>query len=214
MTPNEVIEYARQQYNSLNDDFFSDSELYRHIYQAEMQLAIQTNCIRNVYTASTVASQQEYTKPTLAISIKRMTYEGNKLYPIDMREDDALTQSNQSTTVTGTPQYYYEFGTSFFLRAIPSAVGTLKIFAICQPDTVSSTSTLGTPVRYHASLADYLCSMKAAKDKNFQAAAFHQQKWAAELNEAKKYERKLLRGDAFGHVKDEYELPLSVLGSV
>jgi hypothetical protein len=213
VTPAEVIEYARQQYASLNDDYFTDSELYRHIYAAEMQLAMQTNCIRNVYTASTVASQQEYTRPTLAISIKRITYEGSRLYPIDMREDDSLTLSNQSTTASGTPQYYYEFGTSFFLRPIPSAVGTLKIFAFCQPDTVSVTSTLDVPGRYHPALADYLCSMKAAKDKNYQASTFHMQKWLGALNEAKKYERKMLRGDAFGHVKDEMELPMTILGA-
>lgn len=213
MTPGQIAEYARQQYNSVNDDFFSDAELYRHIYQAEMELAMEANCIRTVFTASTVASTQEYTKPTLAMSIKRITYEGNKLFPINMREDDALTLSDQNTTATGTPQYYFEFGTSIFLRPIPSGVGTLKIFAYCQPDTVTSTSSLEVPTRYHAAIADYLCAMKAAKDKNFEASTFHMQKWQAAVTKAKQYERRLLRGDAFAHVNNENELPLALIGT-
>lgn len=213
MTPGQIAEYARQQYNSLNDDFFSDSELYRHIWQAQLILATETNCIRNVYTASTVASQQEYSKPTRCMSIKRITYEGNKLYPIQMREDDALTLNNQSTTATGTPQYYFEWGDSFFLRPIPSAVGTLKIYSFDEPDTVSSTSTIDVPTRYHYAIADYLCMMKAAKDKNFQASNFHQARWEKTVIDAKKFERKALRGDSFAHVINEEELPLTLIGA-
>jgi hypothetical protein len=214
MTPQEVQEYARQQYNSVGDDFFSDTELYRHVWAAQMDLALKSRCIRRVYTTSTVVAQHEYSKPTNTISIKRITYNGQKLLPITMREDDALTLSNSLTSQSGTPQYYYEWGDSFFLRAIPDAVGALKVYSFNKPQEVTSASTLEVPDRYHLQLADYLIWKQAAKDKNWDAARFYQEIWMKTLKEAVGYERTLLRGDAFATVQDVETLPSTVIGTI
>lgn len=214
MTPVQILDFARSQYNAVGDSFFSDSELYTHLYQAEMELAMKSGCIKNVYTASTVASTQEYSRPTNAITLRRISYAGVKLQPITMREDDAITMMNQATTQTGTPAYYFEWGASIFLRPVPDAVGTLKIYSCDKPQTVSSTSTLDVPDRYHPLLADYLVYRMALKDKNAAAVESYRDAWDRGVLEAVKHERKRLRGDSFYGIQDDAALAESVIGSI
>jgi hypothetical protein len=214
MTPQEIGEYARQQWNAVGDQFFSDDELYRHVYAAQMELALHSDCIREILTTSTVADQQEYSKPTNCVKIKRITYNGLKLFKVTDREDDALTLNNSNTTSTGTPEFYSEWGDSVFLRPIPAEVGTLKIFSFNQPQEVTSLSTMEVPTRYHLKVADYLLWKMATKEKNFEAAGEYAALWLKHLKEARDFERKALRGDSFATVGDENTLPLTVIGVV
>lgn len=214
MTPTEIVEYARQQYNAVGDTFFSDAELYRHIFQAQMELAMKAGCIKSVYTTTTVASTQEYSRPTNAIVIKRITYNGVKLAPITMREDDAITFSNQTTTASGTPAYYFEWGSSIFLRPVPDGAQTLKMWTIDKPQTVTATSTLDVPDRYHYAIADYLTWRIALKDKNVALAKEYQAGWERALLEAVKHERKRLRGDSFYGIQDNEQLAETVIGAI
>lgn len=214
MTPGDVVTFARQKYNAATDDFFTDSEMYTAIYAAQMELAMETKCIRKVYSTTTVIGQQEYQRPTNAFSIKRITYNGLKLYKITDREDDAITLNNQTTTATGSPQYYSEWDTALELRPVPDTVNALKIYTFDMPGAVSAITTLDVPTRYHPFLAEYLVSQMATKDKNFQAAAQYAQMWAKRVQDAKRYEQKFLRGDAFSHVLDEENLPVTIVGAL
>lgn len=214
MTLGDLVTFIRQQYNAVGDNFFSDAEIYSLIYAGCMELSRQTRCIRRVYTTSTVASQQEYTRPTNTVMIKRITYNGNKLYPVTMREDDSLTMSNSTTTATGTPQYYFEWSDSIYLRPVPSGVGTLKIFSINQPQAITSASTLEVPERYHLDLADYVLYRMAIKDKNPNTAAEYLSLWRDKVLQAIRFERMALRGDSFTHVQDEDLLPTTVIGAI
>ncbi len=214
MTPTDITTLARQKWNAVTDTFYSDAELYTMIYNAEMELALETFCIPMVYTTSTVASQQEYQKPTNAFAVKRIVCNGLKLYKITDREDDAITLNNQTTTATGSPQYYSEWGTALELRPIPDSVLTLKIYTYDMPSVVTAVTTLDVPTRYHVGIADYLVAHMATKDRNFQAAAQYQAMWAKRLQDAKRYEQKFKRGDAFSHVLDEASLPVTIVGAL
>lgn len=214
MTPGDVLTFARQQYNATSDSFFTDLELYTLVWAAQMDLAREAWVIERLYTTSTVASQQEYSYPTNTIAIKRITYDGQKLMPISFREDDSLTLNNQSTVATGTPQYYAIWNETLYLRPIPSAVGTLKIWSVNEPQEVSSTSTLEVPSRYHQDLADYLLWRMAAKDQNVEAANFWRSLWDMRVAKAVKDRRRELRGDAFSYVSDIEQLPVTVIGAV
>lgn len=214
MTPLEIEEYARQQYNAVGDSFFTQTEVMRSIYRACLEMAREALLIEKVFTASTVASQQEYDFPENAISIKRIAYNGNKLHPISFQEDDALTLNNSTTTASGTPQYYAEWNETFFLRPIPAEVGTLKVFAYVEPQTVSSTSSLEIPSMFHMGLVDPVLRDMYAKDKDFISAKYFDDRWEKTKLEAKKWARKRKRGDSFAGVKDEESLPTTILGAV
>lgn len=214
MTPIALAQYARQKYNAVGDTFFSDTELFGHIYDAQMQLATEANCIRRIFTATTVIGQQEYSKPTNTIMIKRVTYDGQKLHPYTMREDDAVTLSNQSTTNTGYSQYYFEWDTSIFLRPVPESAVELKIFSYNMPQEVTSNSTLEVPTRYHLDISIYLLAVMTAKDRNYDGSDRYMAQWQARVAKAKAYERKMLRGDSFSVIQDWETLPITVLGTI
>jgi hypothetical protein len=201
MTPGEITAYARQRYNATADTrFFTETELYTLIWDAQMQLARETDCIRNVYTTTTVASQQEYSFPTSTIKIKRITYNGYRVDPRSLQE--ALDMTSSSASPTGTPQFYAIWNETLYLAPIPAEAQTLKIFSINEPTQVSASSTLDVPSRYHLDIGDYLLAQMATKDKNYAGAAVHLQRWAETLQKAKAFERKMMRGDGLAFVRD------------
>lgn len=212
MTPNDLQEYARRQYNASSDQFFSDAELYQHIWAAQHELAYKALLIERVYSTTTVASQQEYSYPTDTIAIKRVTYDGVKLVPISFKEDDTLTLGNSATTATGAAQFYAIWNSTLYLRPIPDDALTLQIFSYNEPTEVSATSTLEIPTMWHLPIADFVLWKMAAKDKNFEAAAQYQAMWAKTVMEARKFGRRRLRGDAFVVVKDEDAWPSTFPG--
>jgi len=214
MTPTQLTTYIRQQYNATNDSFFSDAEIYRLIWAAQMEFAREAYAIEQVYTTSTVADQQEYDYPTNTMAIKRLTYAGQKLMPINFREDDAITLTNSATTATGTPQYYFVWKEVIYLRPIPSAVGTLKIYAYVEPSEVTSSTTIEVPTRYHLDLADFALWRMYLKDQNTNAAAIWQDIWNGRVEKAKIDRRRELRADSFAAVQNIDTLPETVIGAV
>lgn len=205
MTPAEILTYARAQYNAVNDDFFTDEELYRHIQAAEDILARECLAIENTYSTTTVSSQREYTYPTQAIAIKRITYNGRPLQKIKFREDDWLTGGNETTTSTGTPIAYAIYDKTIYLRPVPNAAYTLKLYTYDTPQEVTSGGTLDIPAEFHLGLANFLLMNMALKDQNFQAAAEWERRWEAERQRCMAWSRKRQVADGFNTVRDEAE---------
>ena len=214
MTPTQILTAARNKYNSVGDSFYSDAELLSLLWEACNTLANECFLIERTYSTSTVANQQEYSYPSNTIAIKRITYNGNKLKPITFREDDTLSLNNQTTTATGTPQFYAIWNETLYLRPVPSAVGTLKVFAYVEPQELSITSSLETPTQTHMPCVNYLVSEMCAKDENLVMAKFYADKWAEDLNRIKRWQQKKRRGDAFNTVLCEEQLQETILGQV
>jgi hypothetical protein len=213
MTPSQIEATSRNKYNSLGDTFYSSAEIMDLITEACMQLATRALCIERVYQTTTIASTQEYSYPTNVISIKRVTYNGQKLKPITMREDDALTMLNQSTTATGTPQYYFNWNESVYLRPIPDAAQTLQIFGYAEAQPVTSTSALEVPTMFHPDIVNFVVAELCAKDENYKASDRYLERWEAALVKAERWAAKKKRGDAMAAVQDEETLGETILGS-
>lgn len=214
MTPTEIVTTARRRYNAVSDSFWSDEELLNLLYEACLDLSRFTKCIEVIYSTATVVGQQEYQYPTSTIAIKRIQYNGRKLKPVTMREDDSITGLNQSTTDSGTPQYYFIWNEILFLRPVPDTVGTLKIFSYNEPQALTASSTLEIPTQYHTNLADYMASEMAAKDLNFTAAQFYSNKWEKFKVQARQWETKKKRTDSFSAVQDEESSIETFFGAV
>ena len=203
MTPAEIELAARQKYNAVNDTFWSSSEIMGYIYDACLEMATETHCIENTFTTSTVADQQEYEWPANAISIKRIEVDGLKLVPITFREDDLVSQTTSTTSVTGAPQYYTVWDEVFALRPIPSSILDMKVYAVCEPQAVTSTSVLEVPSAFHNIIVHYVTAEMASKDENFATADRLQAKFDKGLMRLKKHMRKMKRGDSFASVQSE-----------
>jgi hypothetical protein len=203
MTPTQILTAAKNRYNAIGDNFWSDDELLGLLYDACLDLTRESFLIERTYSTSTVASQQEYAYPTDTIAIKRITYDGKKLIPITLREDDQITGLDQDTTSTGDPTYYFIWNETISLRPIPSTVGTLKIYSYNEPAELLISSTLEIPTQFHMDTVNYIVSEMAAKDKSFNHAKWYLDKWEKTKLRAKAFARKQKRGDAMAHVQDE-----------
>ena len=212
MTPSQIEQAARERYNSVGDRFYSQAEILQLIFDAEMELARECLTIEETYTTSTVADQREYAIPTNCHTIRRVEYSGRKLTPIAFVEDDALTANNMTTTASGTPEYYSVWGDAIYLRPIPSAVGTLKIYSYDEPTLPAVTSTLKTPSIFHNGLINFVVGQMCAKDENAKMVSYYMGKWEADKAFALRYMKKRRRGDGFASVKDEESLPTTMLG--
>jgi len=215
MTPVELVDAARQRYNAIGDTFYSDAELYRLIYAAHLEFARETLCIERVYSTVSVLGQQEYSMPANTISIKRVTYNGQKLVPITFREDDALTSLNAATTDTGLAQYYAVWNETLYLRPIPGVDGlAIKIFSINEPQVVSTTSVIEIPSMFHMDTLNYMLSEMYAKDKDFAASRYYRDIWILAIQNGKKWIKKSKRGDSFIGVQDVETLNERVIGNI
>lgn len=214
MTPTELNNTARRRYNAVNDTFWSDEEIYDLIYDGCIDLAREAEVIRRVYTASTVASTRTYAYPTNTMAIKRIEYNGQKLKPIDFREDDAITWGDSSTTDSGTPQYYAVWNETIYLRPIPDSVGTLSIYSINEPSSITVASVLEIPSEYHMDLVTYIVAEMAAKDTNVGVAKYYIDRWEKKKTDAKRFEKKKLRADSFTSVKAEESANGNYLGTI
>lgn len=214
MTPQTIEDAARNRYNGTGDTFFNTDDFLDSIYQAEQELAAEANIIENTYTTTTVAGTQDYDYPANTISIKRVTYNGAKLQPIDMRDDDVMSLSNSADTTQGTPQFYYIWNNTISLRPIPDDALTLKIYSYDMPQAVTASSTLEIPVIFHMAIVDFVLAQMYAKDKDFAAYDKFMLRWQAHVERAKKWARKRKRGDSFASVKDEDSLAINLLGAI
>ncbi len=203
MTPAQVEEYSRNRYNAINDTFWSSTEILKYIYDAAMELSRETLSIERTYTSTTVASTQAYDFPTTTMAIKRVTWDGKKLTPMSMREDDAVTGLNMTTTDTGNPEYYWIWDNAIYLRPIPASAATLKLWTYNFPDVPTATSTLEVPTQFHLKLCNYVNQQMALKDQNYTAARYYGGTWQKDIIDIKKWMKMMKRMDGFTSVKDE-----------
>ncbi len=206
MTPIQLLTIIRQRYNAVGDQFFGDDEIYAYIQAAEMEIALETNCIKNVFTASTVIGQRSYSMPANTVQITRVEYNGHRIFPNDFVDDDRMTGNNADETITGTPNEYQIYGDLYYLRPVPAEVGTIRIFSRDMPSLPSASGTLDIPSRYHHSLADYALYCMFAKEMKLDSANYHLTVWVSSKKRALQVERLRDSGDSFKTVKDMDEL--------
>ena len=213
MTPSEINTAARDLYNASGDSFFTDSQVYNWIWQGCHELAKKAWLIERVYTTTTTASTQAYSYPSNTIAIKRITVNGKKIKRITMREDDAITLSNQTAATEGWPIYYTDFNYTIYLRPIPDAsTYTIAIYSYNDAQQITATSALEIPTLFHFDLVDYVLMRMFMKDKNADFVALHGAEWAQHVKDAIAYKNRLKRTDGFATVQSEDNLPVTILG--
>lgn len=215
MTPTEFITAARRKYNAVGNAFYADAEILDLLYQTEGELARFALTIEATpdTSTSTVSGTRVYALPTRAISISRLTYDGQKLRPISFRQDDSITASSEETTDTGTPLYYEFWGDNVYLRPTPDAVKVLKFYYYREPAIITVSDTIETPTRYHMDMVDGVVAEMMFKDENFQMGDRYRARFENHLEEARKWQKRRRRGDGFAYVQDEAFLSHSNIGT-
>lgn len=212
MTPTEITTAARDLYNAVGDTFFSDTLMYNWMWQGCHELAKKAWLIESINSQNTVAGTQGYAYPTNTIGIKRITVNGKKIKRITMRDDDAITLSNQAVTSQGWPIYYTDFNYTIYLRPIPDGVYTMNIYSYSDHTAITASTTLQIPPLFHFDLVDYLLWRMFAKDKDMANMTTHAAMWSEHVKDAVAYKNRLKRTDGFATVQSEDTLPVTILG--
>lgn len=188
-TPQEIYQLVRDLSNEQDTAFIGQQELYTYLWMAECALNRDLLCYELTDSSiPTVALQQEYSKPTAGaacFAIKRLLYNSDKLKKITIRQLDDMDSAG-GTSSTGTPIYYYEYGTKIGLYPTPTEVKTLKFYFIGTPTALTSSSTMfSVPAMFHPYLADYALWRIFAKDQDEGRASFHKKLWDENMVRAK-----------------------------
>jgi hypothetical protein len=216
MTPSQAEETARNRYNAVNDTYFSQDEIFKYLYDAELRLAVEGLTIEGLDTSTTtVASTRSYAFPTNAFAIKRVEYNGETLQLTDFREDDRLTLSNSTTTTTGTPRYYLVWNELIYLRPIPDAAQTLTVYSYDRPTLLTTASTaFSSDEQYHLYYVTFAVAQMALKDGNLSLYRVLMDEFERSVDKARKVRRRSKRQNSFGYVRDEEMLSQTIIGTV
>lgn len=204
MTPQNIIDAARQRYNAVSDTFWTDAELLQHLYEACLELSRESLCIEYAYSTTSTAGTQAYAYPARTLGVKRVTYAGKRVDPIAFREDDRLTFFDSATTAQGQPSYYFEWDESIYLRPIPDTSAlAIVMFVFREHDSVTAGSTLEIPSYWQPKTIDYIVSRMSLKEKNYAVSDRYQSLWEVTVEKARLWGRRRKRFGSFATVQDE-----------
>lgn len=217
MTPTQIKDSVRNQVYETSASFWSDAEIYTYLWFAECEIAGLIQCTEATDdTTTTVASTQEYAKPTDCLIVLRVTYDGAKLKRIDLTDQDALDGSAYGGSLsTGNANSYYEFGDNVGLYPIPDDAKTLKFWYIKQP-TLKTDADIGwdVPTEFEHYLADYALYRMYLKEQDEGRASIHKQLFDQSVARAAQKWRINRERDRHSVVKTEEFYPITGLGLV
>lgn len=204
MTPLELEESARNRYNAIGDDFYSSDMIMDLIYQAQMELALEAFVIERKYTTTSTDGTREYAFPSQAFAIRRVEYDGNKLYPVSLEKNP----DTSTTEVTGTPGGYAIWNEELYLFPTPDEDSKeIVVYSYNRPQEVTTTSTLEVPAEYHLQMIDFILSVMYGKDQNMNMAQYHRELWEKSISRIKRQHAKKKSGDMFAVVGDVEDYP-------
>jgi hypothetical protein len=212
MTPTEIETAARQIMNANDSAFWSQTEIIEsYLYMVILDLVNGGYHIENRYTQTTVASQEEYTKPSRAIAIKRVVYDGRKIKPIDMRQLESM-QIDSSSPATGRSEFYWEFDNVIGLYRVPDSALTLEMWTYDEPSKPTKTSTLEIRSNYHHHLVIGVVYYMSLKELGHPNTLLYERKWEQAKFKIINEEAKRKQRDGMRRVLREEDVPNTIIG--
>jgi len=188
MTPTQVYDRIVNQFGESAGDFFSSAELYAIISEGERVVNKEVECYETTDTSTTtVASTQEYAKPSDLIILDQVRWYGVKLKKFTKVDQDSFDETTRGSSLTeGSPTHYYEWGSSVYLYPVPDSARTLEFRYIGEPSAVNGgSSAFSIPLMFHEMIVDYGLMFLYAKDQNDGQAQWHQNRFDLGMLKAK-----------------------------
>ena len=158
-----LITRSRTRINETSTTFHTDANLIAYADEGQKYVVRETKSLEGSSTTTVASGTQTYALPSDCIVIRRITFDGIKLFPIDFIELDEA--GLDETDSTGTPSNYYIWNDTLCLYPIPGGSGTLKIYYYKAPATISlSTASLETKVVYDDAIICYMTYLALIKD--------------------------------------------------
>lgn len=142
MNPQSALSAVRENLNEAVSAFWSDTEIYGNLSQAETILASKTGGIEAITSRTSVTGTSFYTSPDNLLRINRLTYDGKKLKRVNGVDVDYLDGSTYGKTVsTGNPEVYKAWAGGVTLYPTPDAAKTIIFDIIKSPTLINTAST-------------------------------------------------------------------------
>jgi len=211
LTVTNILTRARQRYNAVDDDFYSDAELMDMLFDAQSVLAKEGWVIEKTFTTPAISGTRTYTYPDTTLAIKEVRHDYDLLRKAKLR-DDPKTDATEST---GTPIEYALWDDTIYLYPTPDTAGSLDassnrvnyidIKVYKYPDDITTTSDpIEVPEEYKEDLVYYLLMWMALKDQNTVLSDRYKLIWDEAVSRARKQRKRRLRGQSNSVVSDVY----------
>lgn len=185
--PSGILNTIRDQLYEAEEGFYSDSEIYTYLSEAESTMADAVGGVRTTSTISTSGSLAEYTRPSGALEIYRVTWDSKTMDKININDVDRVEGDQYGGVgMSGNPQFYYEDGDVVGLSPSPSSTKNLKIWYEYFPTVLASGSTsFSIDDQFVYSLINYVLFRAYSKDNEQVQANVYLQLWNHSIDKAK-----------------------------
>lgn len=156
---------------------WTDADYLRRANIGQRKIVGFTGCLRQIDNSTvSVASQAEYAKPTNCLRWIRITYDGERLFPISRDDLDILAAAGQINSPwvdsEGTPTNYYKTFSTYGLYYKPDSASKVitEEYALKPTDLADANSVPfnGTTIleEYHDLIASYVIWQCFLEDGN------------------------------------------------
>ena len=121
LTVTNILTRARQRYNAVNDDFYSDAELMDMLFDAQSVLAKEGWVIEKTYTTPAISGTRTYTYPVTTLAIKEVRHDYDLCCKAKLRHDPKTDASDP----TGKPREYALWEDTIYMYPTPDTDGSL-----------------------------------------------------------------------------------------
>ena len=151
-----------------------DADIARWATEAQMDIASRLGAIKVKATLPAVVGQGKYTFPAENIHQVASIHFDNKLisHVPFIQAESIIISSSGSTSATGTPEVWYEWGGEFTLWPSPDTAGTITVYFSKYPDelTTDNDALLGLPDKFFSTIVNYIMMKCYEMDEDHQAS--------------------------------------------
>jgi len=191
-TANDIANYVKRQFGDESGAQITDSDIYRWIDAAQLQIVAKSAPIKAKSVTDIVANQQTYDLSALAIhQIESIHYNGGFLPSRSFAEAERYI-FDSGTAETGTAQFWYEWAGQISLYPVPDTalVGGLEIFYTKMPTPIANgTTPLSLPDKYFEAIVSWIMAKAYELDEEFDQASNQRQFFDATVNDQNFEER-------------------------
>lgn len=184
-TVQNVIDRVTRQFGDESGAQVTNADIISWINSGQQEINRQQRILKDIAVTPTIIGTSGYAFPTPKIlQIETLQYKGK---PLDQMSFNAFQEyiqvSDPEATQTGTPLYWYEWGTNINLYPIPDAVENLTLYYVKYPDDIANVSdTLTIPDNYYDALLQYCLQQAYEQDDDWTGSAQKQQQLKEQLS--------------------------------
>ena len=168
MNLEQLTKRVQRQFGDESEAEITTEDIRNYLNDAQMDVVRHTECLQDSVETDSVAGQRNYILPTNFLFVKRVTFGGRKLNPVNLEDLDEEYPSREAEPSSGEPQVFYLWNNQIYLYPTPASDGSgnLDIMYIRIPDDLENpTDVPEIPVAYHEDLVRFALSRAKELDE-------------------------------------------------